>query len=79
MFMPPGCLVVEITSRLADSKFMPLCGYIGPFSAIFGQHHLLFAYDYESGGRLAGNKSIAMAMLAREFYMQLHRQEALVL
>lgn len=44
MFMPPGSLVVETTSG-PNEVSMPLCGYYGPFGAVFGHHSYVFSYS----------------------------------
>ncbi len=78
MFMPPGGLVVEFSGRF-DVVSMPVCGYYGPFGAISGHHHFVYAYDLERKDKLEGNRSVEAARLAHAFYAQLQAKPAVVL
>ena len=44
MFMRPGTLLVEIVGQY-DARVPPVCGFYGPFSAVFGVHHYIYYYD----------------------------------
>jgi hypothetical protein len=54
MFMPPGSMVFEITG-LFDGRMTPLCGYHGPFAAVFGIHHYLYYFDWRIASPGNGN------------------------
>jgi len=44
MFMRPGTVLVEIVGQY-DLRMPPVCGFYGPFSAVFGVHHFQYYYD----------------------------------
>ena len=69
MFMPPGGLVVEIVANLKDVN-MPVCGYYGPWSSMFGHHHYLHSFRYELKEKLSAS---AVAAEAFQFYRELHQ------
>ncbi len=71
MFLPASSLVVEVTSKL-DSVSMPLCGYYGPFGAIFGHHHYVYSYDRDQQEKMDRNRTTEIAQLVHDFYIQLH-------
>ena len=60
MFMPSNSLVIELVSGF-HNVHMPFCGYYGMFSAIYGHHHYLHAYNYHTkqpiSSDIAANKT----------------------
>ena len=44
MFMRPGTVLVEIVGNY-DLRMLPVCGFHGPFSTIFGVHYFHYYYD----------------------------------
>ena len=44
MFMRPGTVLVEIVGEY-DRRMPPVCGYYGPFAAVFGVHHFIYYYN----------------------------------
>lgn len=74
MFFPVNSLVVEIAGEFKDVN-MPVCGYYGPFAAIFGHHHYLYSYSFEKQWLL---QSQSAADEATSFYnfIQSYSKEA---
>ena len=68
MFMPPGGLVVEIVGSFNNVN-MPVCGYYGPWSSMFGHHHYLYAHRWALHERV---NPAAVASQALKFYEELH-------
>lgn len=48
MFMKPNGLVLELIGEF-DGRMLPVCGYHGPLTSIFGLHHYINYYDFFSG------------------------------
>jgi hypothetical protein len=72
MFMPKGALVVELVGAFRDVS-MPVCGYYGPYGAIFGHHHYLHVYDH-AVETVSLRISTAAASVA-DFYEKIHGQD----
>jgi hypothetical protein len=64
MFMPTDSLVVEVVGETKDVN-MPVCGYYGPYAAIFGHHHYIDAFYYEGGERVNPTQIVQKS---RKFY-----------
>ncbi len=48
---------------------MPLCGYYGPLSAVFGHHHYLYSFDHNiESERLNKNVCDEIVTLSYDFY-----------
>ncbi len=45
MHMNPGTLLYEIVGKF-DGRMLPLCGYHGPLSSLYGLHHAIYYYDW---------------------------------
>ncbi len=71
MFMPPGGLIVEFVGHF-DNVHMPLCGYYGPYAAIFGHHHYTHAYNYDTKDPIRPDLAAKKAL---EFYNQLRMND----
>lgn len=71
MFMKPNSVLIELLGHF-DGRMLPLCGYHGPFSAIFGVHHYSHHYDY------IGNATLNMHNVVAEifdFYQKTQRKD----
>jgi hypothetical protein len=72
MFFPVGTMIVEIVGETKDVN-MPVCGYYGPYAAIFGHHHYTYAFHFEKGWPLLAQQA---ADEASSFYQFLRKRKS---